>query len=282
MSRDLQGAKRRSVEEPEANLFTRRHLQSVGGGGSSDHAASVNARFVQLRRSGDLRLRDELIMEHGWIAERCAARFARRGEPYEDLLQVAYLALLKAMDRYNPEDSNEFPRYAVPTVIGEIRRHFRDHTWSMRVGRRAKDLVTRMNAAIETLTQRLGRSPTAPEVAAELGVDVEDVLEALEARNGYRPESLSHARPSGNSTVEDFVGDADRSVDSAAERIELWAAARTLDPRSRRILVWRFYEGLTQREIGERLGIGQMQVSRLLRSALVDLRSAMEDDAQCP
>ena len=238
-------------------------------------SAAVIEKFERCRASDDKRIRDELILDHQWIAERCAARFARRGEPFDDLLQVALLALVKAVDRFDPGRGFTFPSYAMPTVMGELRRHFRDHTWSMSVPRRSKDLLTPMNAAIEVLNQRNGRAPTVAEVAQELNVDTEAVLETLEARAAYHPRSIHqpdhHAEQARE--ADRTLGEEDDDLVDTPTRVSVLSATRRLDARSRRIVLWRFYEGCTQREIGERLGIGQVQVSRLLRAALGQIRA---------
>ena len=241
------------------------------GDGSNDDA---DGRFARLRECGDPSLRDELILEYRWIAERCAGRLRGRGEPYEDLLQAAFLALVKAVDRFDPEHGTAFPRFAMPSVMGELRRHFRDHTWRINVSRRAKDLGSNVNLAIDHLVQTHGRSPRPAEVAEYLGCPVDHVLEALAARNAYRPRSMNAPLDDGAS-LEDVLGASDASIIGAADRVAVREAARLLDERRRRIVLWRFFEGCTQTEIGERLGIGQVQVSRLLRSALVELRAIM-------
>lgn len=242
-----------------------------------DKAAPTDLRrFVELKATGSPRLRDQLVAEHRWIAERCAARLANRGEPFEDLLQVGLLALIKALDRFDPEHGSSFPRYAIPSVNGELRRHFRDHTWRMSVSRRAKDLTSAVNAAADALHQRLGRSPTTDEIATYLDRPVAHIVEALDARRAYRPDSTS--TPLGGdraTTLDDVIGTIDREVSSTPDRVALAAAARRLDERRRRIVFWRFYEGLTQSEIGARLGVGQVQVSRLLRSALGEMQAAL-------
>lgn len=235
-------------------------------------------RFAELKATNCPKLRDELILEHRWIAERCAARLANRGEPYEDLLQAGLLALVKALDRFDPEHGSSFPRYAIPSVNGELRRHFRDHTWRMSVSRRAKDLTSSVNMASDALHQSLGRSPTPSEIAEFLNRPVDHVLEALDARRAYRPDSTAATLTGdGTSTLDDVIGAADPEMASAADRVALMAAARRLDERRRMILLWRFYEGCTQAEIGERLGIGQVQVSRLLRSALKEMESTLRE-----
>jgi RNA polymerase sigma-B factor len=239
-------------------------------------AAADAERFARLQATGDRRLRDELILEHRWIAERCASRFSGRGEPYEDLVQVAMLALVKAIDRYDASLGGTFPRYAIPSVTGELRRHFRDHTWRMSVSRRAKDLGSLVNAALDTLVQQLGRSPTPAELASYMGQPLDHVLETLDARNAYRPRSLNAAAESEDGPhLGDVLGEVDPTLVATPDRLTIREAARTLDDRRQRIVLWRFYEGCTQSEIGERLGIGQVQVSRLLRSALADIARAL-------
>ncbi len=147
-------------------------------------------RFKQWRATGDTELRDRLVIDHHWIAARAARRFAERGEPYDDLFQVASLGLFKAVERFDPEVGSSFLAFAMPTVVGEIRRHFRDHTWSVRVPRRAKDLKGALTAAVNELSQDLGRAPTVDEIAARLHVDAETVLETMEASAAYRTSSL--------------------------------------------------------------------------------------------
>jgi RNA polymerase sigma-B factor len=240
--------------------------------GSSDESPNGDARFAELRASGDPRLREELILDYRWIAERCASRFRDRGEPFDDLLQAANLALVKAVDRFDPEHGATFPRYALPSVLGELRRHFRDHTWRVSVSRRSKDLGANINLAIDHLTQRDRRSPRPGDVAEFLGIPLEHVLEALEARAAYRPTSISAPGSADDATLEDILGHTDSELDGADERLTVREATEHLDPRRRKIIIWRFYEGCTQSEIGERLGIGQVQVSRLMRSALADLK----------
>lgn len=240
---------------------------------------SGDPRFERLRKTGDRRLREQLILDHRWIAERCASRFRGRGEPFDDLVQAATLALVKAVDRFDPERGGTFPRYAMPSVTGELRRHFRDHTWRMSVSRRAKDLGSGLNTAADHLTQQLGRSPRPQELADFLAIPVDHVLETLAARNAYRPRSTTAAATSGDGgdglILEDILGSIDATVEATADRTTVRAAAMLLDERRRRIVIWRFYEGCTQREIGARLGIGQVQVSRLLRSAISDLRRTL-------
>src|SRR6478735_8221893 len=169
-------------------------MADAGPTGNSQERAAHDAanleRFTRWRSTGDTRIRDRLIIDHQWVAVRAARRFADRGEPYDDLYQVASLGLFKAVERFDPEVGSSFLAYAMPTVVGEIRRHFRDHTWSVRVPRRAKDLKGALTAAVSELSQELGRAPQVDEIAARLRVDPETVLETLEASAAYRTSSL--------------------------------------------------------------------------------------------
>src|SRR4051812_13487521 len=151
---------------------------------------AVTARFVEYRRTGNKRLRNELVAEHRWIAIHCARRFARRGEPLDDLLQVAQLGLLKAVERFDPTFGVRFPTFAMPTVLGELRRHFRDHTWPVRVPRRVKELYLELSSCVESLGHELGRPPTIEEIADEMHSSTDEVLEAMEAGAVYRTSSL--------------------------------------------------------------------------------------------
>jgi RNA polymerase sigma-B factor len=234
----------------------------------------VRQRFRDLRTSGDQSIRDELILEHRWIAEQCSRRFRHRGEPDADLIQIAWLGLVKSVDRYDPERDVPFHGYAIPTILGELKRHFRDATWSVGVSRSTKDLQPRLRVATEALHHRLGRSPTVDELADEMGVGREIITAALAARAANQTVSLSRLDVEARGRPSDIQvqagGYALAEVDA---RLTALGALRHLDERSRTILVWRFYEELTQREIGERLGIGQVQVSRLLRRALERMRT---------
>lgn len=221
-------------------------------------------------------MRNQIVEHHQWVAERCARRFADSGEPRQDLLQVALIGVVKAVERFDPDRGYAFASFAMPTAMGELRRYFRDATWRVAVPRRSKDLWAGMNAAVASLYQDLGRPPKVDEVAAKMGVAADTVLETMEAAHCYRPGSLDDSREDGASIHERWGHD-----DPEFDEVELRAATREalshLDDRSKRIILWRFYEGLTQSEIGDRLGIGQVQVSRLLRAALQVLREHLDD-----
>lgn len=234
-------------------------------------------RFRKLRETGDPALRDRLVEDNLWIARHAARRFAGRGEPADDLLQVASLALVKAVDRFDPELSVRFTTFAMPTIVGELRRHFRDRTWSMRVSRRLKDLHLELRAASEELTHSLGRPPSLAELADVLDVTVEDVLEAMEAGAAYRSTSLD-AGPVGSDAPESYVpGVDDEDLRIAPERLSVRESLENLPQRDRRVVYLRFYLGMTQSEIAEEIGVSQVHVSRILRSALARMGDDLDE-----
>jgi len=229
----------------------------------SEDAAPLHDRLVRYCSTRDRALRDELLIEHRWLAHYCANRFAGRGEPLDDLVQVAQLGMLKAIERYDPAYGVSFTGFAVPTMLGELKRHFRDATWAVRVSRRASDLLGRLNEAVESLSQTLHRAPTVAELARHLHVAEEDVLAALEARQAYRAQSLT--------LPEDREDHFDRRLPTVDDpgldpiRLATRLAVTDLPEDERRIVYLRFYEGLTQAEIATRIGTSQVQVSRRLR-----------------
>lgn len=231
------------------------------------------------------RWRQRIITECLPLADHIAYRFVGRGEPSDDLIQVARIGLVKSVDRYVPA-KGRFMAFAVPTIRGEVRRHFRDGTWSMRVPRKVQETQLRMRHAVETLSQRLNRSPTNPEVARELGVDDDDVAQSHSAHWAYRPLSLDAPRPADDGSEPTGIGATHGVDDPGYETVEnimvLREAIAELDPRRRAILGMRFFEGLTQREIALRLDISQVQVSRLLDATLTRLRDRMDDGVAAP
>ena len=231
--------------------------------------------FQRYRQSHDPEVRNELVLRFQWLARRCASSMNHRGVPLADLVQVAEIGLINAVDRYDPDRAVSFPSFATPTVLGEIRRHFRDMTWAVNVPRTAKEQRGRVEAASEQLHQTLGRSPTPEEIARHCGLDAGVVTDTQFANSLYRCSSLDHAREDIGDAIEARSVGATRAEDSVAAaelHIEAVRAIAGLPERSRKIILWRFYEECTQREIGERLGVGQVQVSRLLRAALDQLR----------
>lgn len=234
-------------------------------------------RFRQLRESADPALRDQLVEDYLWIARHGARRFAGRGESTDDLLQVASLALVKAVDRFDPELNLRFATFAMPTIVGELRRHFRDRTWSMRVSRRLKDLHLELRTASEELTHELGHPPSVAELADALEITVEEVLEAMEAGATYRSASLD-AGPVGSETAEAAVpGEDHAELDATSERVAVQTSLAALPQRDRRVVYLRFYLGLTQAEIAEQIGVSQVHVSRILRSSLARLGDELKD-----
>ncbi len=244
-----------------------------------DHAA-VRRRFDEYRRSRDRRLRDDLVVEHQWIAVHCARRFAGRGEPMADLVQVGRLGVLKAVERYDPSFEVHFATFAVPTVLGELRRHFRDTTWPVHVPRRVKELHLELSAEVEALHQDLGRSPTVSELSERMGISEEQVLLGLEANAAYRSAPLVPPADTGSDDDGDEEGCTLGADDAAFGRVEtamlVRRLLRTLPERERRIVELRFFEGRTQLEIGEQVGLSQVHVSRVLRSSLDRLQRALE------
>jgi len=237
-------------------------------------------RFVEFARTADRGVRDELVAAHISLAEYLARRFANRGEALDDLVQVASLALVKAVDRFDPERGVEFSTYATHTIVGELKRHFRDKGWAVRAPRRMQELYLRLTADVAPLSQELGRSPTIAELAADAGVSEEEVLEALEAGQAYRFASLdAPSGAEGDDTLGSRLGSEDAELAGAERRADLSPLVARLPPRQRLIVHLRFFEGLTQSDIARRVGISQMHVSRLLARSVAQLRSAADPPA---
>jgi len=238
-------------------------------------AAAVEARFRRLRETGDRHLRNELIEEHRWVAVHCARRFDHRGEPLDDLIQVGQLGLLKAVERFDPDVGVSFASYAIPTVMGELRRHFRDATWAIKVPRRVKDLHVDLGNAIDFLSGENGRPPTPAEIAEHLGVRVDDVLEAIEAGGAYRTSPLVSGNDEDDGRREAVaLRMDDQLLAGSDDRLLVAQLLETLPERERTIVELRFYAGLSQSEIAEQVGVSQVHVSRLLRSSLTSLQRA--------
>jgi RNA polymerase sigma-B factor len=236
---------------------------------------SLAETFAEYARTGDVVLRDQLVAAHMGLAAYLARRFANRGQPLDDLVQVASLGLLKAVDRYDPGLGIEFSTYATTTIVGELKRHLRDKGWAVRAPRRMQELYLNLSVVIDTLGQELGRSPTIPELAAEMQVTEEDILEALEAGQAYRFASLDTTRSDSDApdALAVRLGREDAELTRAEERATLEPLMNQLTPRQRQVVELRFFEGLTQSEIARRLGISQMQVSRLLTRSVSQLRA---------
>ncbi len=237
----------------------------------------LRAHFEEFARTRTDALRNHLVNAHLGLAEYLARRFANRGEPLDDLIQVASIGLVKAVDRFDPERPVEFSTYATHTIVGELKRHFRDKGWAVRAPRRLQELYLRLGQVVAELSQELGRSPTVAELAAEMQASEEEVLEAMEAGQAYRFASLDAPAPGpddeGSSTLGSQLGEDDLTMAAAEDRAALSPLLEALPPREQRILFLRFFQGLTLSEIATQLGISQMHVSRLLARSLSQLRA---------
>jgi RNA polymerase sigma-B factor len=246
--------------------------------------------FAQLNADGcgdDRRaqLRDELVHLHLPLVEHFARRFVNRGEPLDDLLQVGTIGLIKAIDRFDSDRGVEFSTYATPTILGEIKRHFRDRGWAIRVPRRLQELRISLSTATADLTQELGRSPTISELALRVGVTDEEVIEGLESANAYSTLSLDapDAGEDSELTMIDAIGSDDEALEHVENRETIKPLLEALDPREKHILTLRFFRGMTQSQIAAEIGISQMHVSRLLARTLTRLReSLVEQEAGQP
>jgi len=222
-------------------------------------------------------LREKAIEAWLPLAQHLAHRYSGRGEPADDLAQTAAVGLIKAVDKFDPGRGVDFAGYAIPTIIGELKRHFRDRTWDIRVPRRLQELRLAISEANSSLLQTLGRSPTIADIAAHLALTEEEVLEGLEGARAYNAVSLSTPTGDGERATElgDMLGGEDGEFELAELRVALGPALATLDEREQRILTLRFYGNLTQSQIAEQVGVSQMHISRLLARALTRLRGQL-------
>ncbi len=225
------------------------------------------------------RLREQLISGYLSVAENIARRFVGRGEPLDDLTQVATVGLINAVDRFEPDRGSDFFSFAVPTITGELRRYFRDHTWSTRVPRRLKDLHVAIRNTQTELSQRFGRAPRPSEIAKQLGLPISDVIEGLQVGDAYRSSSLDEmlGTGEGTATLGEFIGGLDAELDSIEDREALRPLLAQLAPRDRTILALRFFRQRTQTQIAEQVGLSQMHVSRVLRQTLTFLQQRMSN-----
>ncbi len=248
------------------------------------HLVPLLERYAELEPGDPARddLREELVRGFLPVAHHIARRFSNRGEPLDDLVQVATVGLINAVDRFSPERGHDFFSFAVPTISGEVRRHFRDLGWSMRVPRRLKDMHVSINGVVSELSQNLGRAPKPTEIAERLGVPVADVLEGLEASEAYRSSSLDEMLSSeqGSATVGELVGEADAELDRVDFRQALRPVLSELAERERTIVLLRFFGNMTQTQIADRVGISQMHVSRLLAQTLDRMRTRLDPETR--
>jgi RNA polymerase sigma-B factor len=241
---------------------------------------------VLLRRyheDGDLAAREELIERYMSLVRSLARRYAYRGEQLDDLVQIGAIGLIKAIDRFDLERGVELTTYATPNIIGEIKRHFRDKGWSVRVPRGLQELNVQVSKLIEQLTVQLGRSPTIPELAKAAGVEEEQVLEALESGRAYSSVSLSTGGGSdedGELDPLESLGTIEHEYEVSEDRAMLAPGFKVLDERERKILHLRFFSGLTQSQIAAEIGISQMHVSRLIRRSLEKIREEIAEESE--
>ena len=247
------------------------------GDGRAEEDRTLFARYLDKRDPVD---REMLVERFLPLARQLARRYERPEEPFDDLFQVACLGLINAIDRFDLDRGLAFSSYAVPTILGEIKRYFRDRTWSVRVPRDLQELALKVDRAVSELDLELHRKPTVAEIGAKVGADDEHVLEALEASGAYRATSLQTpwgADEDSGDTLGDAIGNEECGFALAEDRATIERVMRVITPREREILRLRFAEDLTQAEIGERVGVSQMHVSRILRQAIARLRAAAEE-----
>ena len=248
----------------------------------SQRAREERMLFARVAADGDGRARDALVERYMPLARSLARRYQRAGDPLDDLLQVASVGLIKAIDRFDPAREIAFSSYAVPTILGEIKRYFRDCTWSVRMPRDLQELALRVDRAVPKLAEDLRRQPSVGEIAGAVGVAEEEVLEALQAGGAYRALSFEAPRGADDgsvATLGDSVGVGEHGFDRAEDRATLDHLFRIVTDRERQILRMRFELDMTQAEIGEVIGVSQMQVSRVIRHALERLRRLAEGPA---
>jgi RNA polymerase sigma-B factor len=257
------GASRRLDGTREQNALLFDEFRDAGGSDSSRLAA-----------------RDGLVSLHLPLVEHCARRFRNRGEPFEDLVQVGTIGLIKSIDRFELERGVEFSTYATPTIIGEIKRHFRDKGWAIRVPRRLQELRMQISTATGELTQTLGRSPTPRELAEVIGCSVEEIVEGIESSNAYSTLSLDATDDSGEDggvSMLEMMGLDDEELEQIEIRESIKPLLEALPSREKRILLLRFFRNKTQSEIAAEIGVSQMHVSRLLSRTLDQLRASLQE-----
>jgi RNA polymerase sigma-B factor len=237
--------------------------------------------FVRWQRDGDHRAREELVERFLPLARKLARRYNGAREPFDDLLQVASLGLVKAIDRFDTQRGTAFSSFAVPTILGELKRYFRDLGWAVHVPRGAQELALKVEEAQQQLTAKTGRPPSVPDLAEYLELGLEDVLDALETAGAHHTVSLDTPREDSegdSGTLADAFGEADHRFEFVEASVSIAAAAKHLSARERRVLELRFVRDLTQTQIADEIGVSQMQVSRVLRRALSRLRDLTEGD----
>ena len=245
----------------------------------SRNPLSERLLFVRARSGVGTHTRDDLVERYMGLARSCARRYARGSEPIEDLEQVAYFALVKAVDRYDPEQGTTFSTFAVPTIVGELKRHFRDRSWAVRPPRSLQENWLKVERAQKKLSSQDGRQPTVSELAQATALGEEDVLEALQARTGLSASSLDKpvtTREGDGESLGEMLGTRDDGFERAEDRATLGSLVSCLSERDRKVLHLRFEQDMTQAEIAEIIGVSQMQISRIIRASLLRLRAAAQ------
>lgn len=249
---------------------------------STTDAAAAEAELLhRYHHLGDTRARQELVERMLPLVRHIARRYADRGEPMEDLVQVGCVGLINSIDRFDPDRGVRLSTFAAPTVAGEIKRHFRDRAWSVRIPRDLQELSARLSKATERLSTELGRSPSVVELAEAVERTPEEVLEALQGAQSYTATSLDETLGEGRTAL-DVLGGPDEGFDQTDRRLLVREGLGALEEREREIVRLRFFAGLTQREIADRVGVSQMHVSRLLRRSLSEMRDRLETPASSP
>jgi len=269
------------VSEVEPSKGQKRQVAGPLGYGDTYAALPERDLLLRVRDHKDEGAREELITRYLPLVRSLARRFASRGQPVEDLIQVGSIGLIKAIDRFDLDRGVELSTYATPTIMGEIKRYFRDKGWAVKVPRALQDLNVKLNKVIEQLTVELRRSPTIAELAAATEVSEEEVVEALESGRAYSSVSLfSGGASDDDESLEllDYLGTEEEAYEVFEQRRVLAPAMAKLDPRERLILHLRFFEGMTQTQVATRIGISQMHVSRLIRKSIENLRQYMAED----
>lgn len=269
-----------SAEEQKA---ARRAARRASKGTPAWDKDRTRKLFAQYKETKDPEVRDQLIVSHLNLVRFLASKFKNRGEPLDDLIQVGTIGLIKAIDRFEPDRGLEFTTYATPTIMGEIKRHFRDKGWSVRVPRRLQELSSKINQVTDDLTKELQRSPSIEEIAQRLDTNVEEVLEAMESSSAYSSVPLEGGCSGADgdetpSIIDQYVTE-DEDLAGSDDRIVLEEAIRDFSPREQEIIRMRFVEGLTQVEIAEKLNISQVQVSRLLRRTLKRIQEKIDPES---
>lgn len=264
-------------EAQKVELSHRSSASALAPDSSRVDAANFDALFAQWKATSDPQLRERLILSQRSMVIYLARRFMDRGELFEDVLQIGMVGLINALDGFDASRGIRFSTFAIPSISGEIRRYFRDKVWGMRVPRRMQELYVQIQNRIENLTQKLDRSPSYAEIALDLGVEVEEVVETMEMGSALDPQSLEdHLHEDGTSLAE-TVGGLDPDLEAFEEHASLQMALSRLTPKERRVLELSYFEGFSQTEIARKMGVSQMHISRLLRRALGELRHLLEE-----